>query len=415
MSEPDYYRILNLDPQADTKAIRTAYLKRLRETHPDAGGDSRDFHLVQTAWETLSHPGKRREYDLAHFGKKAARRYGKATRGQRRRPHSWRINPNTPPESQRAATDTPDVTGLVALPWHSRIRPERLTHTPSLNWRAGLALAAALSWAITSLLYTQTLFAATDSTLLQATTIPLLTGTGLLTTHAATRPAKPRPHIAGPALTTIACALILWITNASPVGITFTLHAAACLTIPYAVRRLRLTWALRNAIKPALSQYNAFAPPGQQPRADRATGALLRELLTHLPAARLFAAVPTNTGHHADYLVLAGNRAALIASPIPRHPNDASPETLPDILTDLHNTLPTIECRGWIIWSTLPDDRIQTAENGIGHLPADQAASDIGTWLAPGAHKLHLPTIRRLRDRLTDTHTPQTHPDATPV
>ncbi|QSB06782.1 J domain-containing protein [Natronoglycomyces albus] len=412
MSEPDHYRTLHITPEADPKTIRSAYLRRLHETHPDAGGTTTEFHAVQTAWETLSNPSHRREYDLAQYGKRAARRYGKThTRSKHRRPHSWRINPTT----KQPPTNNPTTTELIALPWHARIHKNRLTHTPSLLTRTSLAAGAILTWIATAILYTHTLLTHTHGALLHATAIPLLSTTAILITYASTRPATPKTPKTGPILTGLATLTMLYLTSASPIGITFTLHALACLAVPWTIRRLRLTIQLRATIKPALTQYNAFAPPGQQPRADRATGALLRELLTHIPSARLFAAVPTTTGHHADYLILAGNRAAIIASPIPRHPHDATPETLPDIINELRHTLPDTHIRGWIIWPTLPDDRIISTETTISHLPTNQAASDIGTWLTPQAHHLHLPTLRRLRDRLTAIQLTPTQPDTSPV
>jgi len=61
----DYYRILGISPIADEKQIRAAYRRLARQYHPDAGpGSSAEtFRAVQDAYELLSDPEKRREYD----------------------------------------------------------------------------------------------------------------------------------------------------------------------------------------------------------------------------------------------------------------------------------------------------------------------------------------------------------------
>lgn len=82
--EPDHYRILGVSPQAPKADIQAAYRRRLRESHPDRGGSADEFHLVQGAWEILSHPGLRREYDLLRFGRRAARRYQKTAAAHRK-------------------------------------------------------------------------------------------------------------------------------------------------------------------------------------------------------------------------------------------------------------------------------------------------------------------------------------------
>ncbi|THV42253.1 J domain-containing protein [Glycomyces buryatensis] len=93
VNEPDHYRVLGINPQAPRSEIQAAYRRRLRVTHPDRGGDMDEFHLVQGAWETLSHPGLRREYDLLRFGRRAARRYRKAAAPSHRKVRGWNATP----------------------------------------------------------------------------------------------------------------------------------------------------------------------------------------------------------------------------------------------------------------------------------------------------------------------------------
>lgn|GEM_PF-4712463 len=48
------HEVLGVDPDADDDTIRAAYRRRVRETHPDAGGDAAEFVAVAAAWTALS-------------------------------------------------------------------------------------------------------------------------------------------------------------------------------------------------------------------------------------------------------------------------------------------------------------------------------------------------------------------------
>lgn len=58
-----HYEVLRVAPDADLAAIRAAYRRRARETHPDTGGDADEFAAVALAWWTLSDPDRRSAYD----------------------------------------------------------------------------------------------------------------------------------------------------------------------------------------------------------------------------------------------------------------------------------------------------------------------------------------------------------------
>ena len=67
------YDVLGVDPAVDDDALRKAYRLRLRETHPDTGGDAAVFIQVQRAWELVGTEGARAAYDRGHgFGDTAA-------------------------------------------------------------------------------------------------------------------------------------------------------------------------------------------------------------------------------------------------------------------------------------------------------------------------------------------------------
>ncbi len=70
----NYYRILQVQPDAHEAVIRTAYrtlMQKLR-LHPDLGGDGATAALINQAYAVLSDPARRAEYD-AQLGRGHAR------------------------------------------------------------------------------------------------------------------------------------------------------------------------------------------------------------------------------------------------------------------------------------------------------------------------------------------------------
>jgi hypothetical protein len=67
------YDVLGVDPSADDDELRRAYRLRLRQSHPDTGGDAAVFIQVQQAWELVGTEASRAAYDRGHgFGSHAA-------------------------------------------------------------------------------------------------------------------------------------------------------------------------------------------------------------------------------------------------------------------------------------------------------------------------------------------------------
>ncbi len=62
----NYYRVLNVQPDAPTEIIRASYRTLLRElkNHPDLGGDGIDASVINEAYGILSDERKRAEYDI---------------------------------------------------------------------------------------------------------------------------------------------------------------------------------------------------------------------------------------------------------------------------------------------------------------------------------------------------------------
>lgn len=59
----DFYSILGVNRTADQEEIKRAYRKLASQHHPDRGGDTKKFQEIQSAYEILSDPDKRSQYD----------------------------------------------------------------------------------------------------------------------------------------------------------------------------------------------------------------------------------------------------------------------------------------------------------------------------------------------------------------
>lgn len=60
----NYYDTLGLQMGATPEEIKAAYRKLAKQHHPDSGGDVSKFQEVSNAYETLSDPNKRAQYDF---------------------------------------------------------------------------------------------------------------------------------------------------------------------------------------------------------------------------------------------------------------------------------------------------------------------------------------------------------------
>lgn len=67
MEFKDYYSILKIRPDSDRAEIKNAYRKLVNLHHPDKhprdSGDAAPFLDIREAYDVLSDPGKRKEYD----------------------------------------------------------------------------------------------------------------------------------------------------------------------------------------------------------------------------------------------------------------------------------------------------------------------------------------------------------------
>jgi curved DNA-binding protein CbpA len=112
------YKLLGLTKEASQEDIRQAYRKLVRKYHPDANPEypqaEERFKEIQQAYEVLSNPQKRREYDqrLGAFSRRGGTgREGAATAGaESGRPHPR----STGRRTEGGTTYTVDLSDLLA-------------------------------------------------------------------------------------------------------------------------------------------------------------------------------------------------------------------------------------------------------------------------------------------------------------
>jgi DnaJ domain/Nuclease-related domain len=63
VAEVDYYELLGVSRGASAAEVKSAYRALAKVMHPDAGGTAGTFRLLQHAYETLTDPTRRAEYD----------------------------------------------------------------------------------------------------------------------------------------------------------------------------------------------------------------------------------------------------------------------------------------------------------------------------------------------------------------
>lgn len=64
----DYYQILGVTESASPDEIKKAFRKLAAKHHPDKGGDTATFQNINQAYDTLSDPQKRAQYDAQRNG-----------------------------------------------------------------------------------------------------------------------------------------------------------------------------------------------------------------------------------------------------------------------------------------------------------------------------------------------------------
>lgn len=118
---PTYYDILEIKSSADLNAIKKAYRVKVRQHHPDVAEDQTDlekFQHVQEAYETLSSPLKRWEYDRV-IGVAGARQQQKRTLREDDRPTAFRPDHDVTDVPQW--NDKPNTVTLRYYSWSEQV------------------------------------------------------------------------------------------------------------------------------------------------------------------------------------------------------------------------------------------------------------------------------------------------------
>ena len=64
----DFYQTLGVQRNASPEEIKLAYRRLASTHHPDRGGDAEKFKEIQVAYDSLSNPDKKAQYDNPHSG-----------------------------------------------------------------------------------------------------------------------------------------------------------------------------------------------------------------------------------------------------------------------------------------------------------------------------------------------------------
>ena len=93
---PDYYKILDVPENASPEIIKKAYRTKALKCHPDRGGSHEQMLAINEAYEVLTNPSLRQQYDYAraHRSDRSAQDHAAAASSQAREraadyPREW--------------------------------------------------------------------------------------------------------------------------------------------------------------------------------------------------------------------------------------------------------------------------------------------------------------------------------------
>lgn len=336
----DYYELLGVSRTASASQIRSAYRSLAKVMHPDAGGTAGTFRLLREAYETLTDPDRRDEYD--------------SDGGPAEEP------PPPPPQPPRQRARRREDPGYVprlpdlsldALAWWDDVRTDaRTVLLPPVRPDREVVLAAAGGWLV------------------------LLLGGVLF--------ALPVP------------VLVVW----------WLVLAAAAAAVAHLARRHLAGRRADREFTAEFGDRVVHGRPGGEPDdvAERLTAELLDRHLARVPGIRIFHGLATEDGSvfaDIDHAVLCGRRLVLVESKLwlPGHYDvdegglrrngrrfRGGTARLPEWLDAYRERFPGLELRGVLL---LHPSR--AGEITVGDGPADvpptapeRFVREIGAWLA---------------------------------
>lgn len=129
--EVDYYELLGVRPGATSAEIRSAYRSLAKVMHPDAGGTAGTFRLLREAYETLSDPQSRADYD----------------RGEETGEDQEVRVPKPPPPWREDTTPPLPVIDHRTIPWWDMVS-RRVTFVPTGRPPVGLVAGVVAGWLV---------------------------------------------------------------------------------------------------------------------------------------------------------------------------------------------------------------------------------------------------------------------------
>jgi hypothetical protein len=334
----DYYELLGVTRDASSSEIRSAYRTLAKAMHPDAGGTAGAFRLLREAYDTLTDPELRADYD----------------RGDEYEPdYEPEYEPEPPPPPVRTRrprqtsryVPTSPVVEPDTIPWWNEVRRERqvvLEPTSGPSRTVTLMAAGATAFVVLAM--------------------------GLLGAPA--------------------WLLILFLL----VGGAGTVECG---------RRNLAALRVDREFTAEFGDRKVFGSPGQEDDevAERLTAELLARYLTRIPGVRVCHGLAAEEGSvfaDLDHAVLCGHRLVLIESKswLPGHydvntsgevlrnghPFRGGTVNLPERLAAYRALLPDAEIRGALLIYPSRAGTI-TVGDGLGHTP-ERFVRDIGGWLA---------------------------------
>jgi xanthosine utilization system XapX-like protein len=339
----DYYELLGVGPNASASEIRTAYRALAKVMHPDAGGTAGTFRLLREAYETLSDPERRADYDLDDEEDEEEEPPAPAPVAVRRAPmRVFHDDPEYVPARVEIPADT--------IPWWYTVTSTRVVLSPTIRPEKAVVISAVAGWVILLL-----------ALLMVAPPAPLL---------------------------------IVWL-----------LALAASGTALFSMVRRQLDgYAANTAFTTQYGVHQVYGRPGigSEHRAEQLTAEVLTRYLTRLPGARIFhgLAEPGSVFADVDHAVLCGRRLVLIESKMwlpghydvdeagelwrNDHPFRGGAARLGKQLRIFQQLWPELEIRGvLLIYPTRPGE-ITTDYQGAGIAPMVPAdfVREVGGWLA---------------------------------
>jgi hypothetical protein len=304
-SDGDLYEVLGVARDAGQDEIKSAYRAAVKKFHPDAEGNSYFFRLVQQAYETLSDPALRADYDRT--GRQAPPAPAPSRPGAARTDQRWAetgpVVPAIPPEE---------------ITWWARVDP-----AARISWRARFAATELLFVGVGGLWVALVVFGLATSTLAAAggygyLVFGLVVAPTIWCLLGAVFGRKPtRAAVLWSIVIGVALVLLTWFAERQHISHPATIfgYALGALIIPWLAARFA-PYRKRQRIDWNANMWQLRAGgQGSVVRSESAAGLtadLLARYLTRIPAVRVFR--DPGIGPGVDHLVLCGRRMVLISS-----------------------------------------------------------------------------------------------------